>query len=253
MPRFAHKNWIIFAGAAPLLLALGGLAAPGASSLRPALLAPTRGALVAGTNATDTDFAGWTFQKASSVTAEFKVPALTCSSSGERGVAPMVAMLTGPASNEKLNVAGILMLCDNGTPFEQPLLGVNSDVTTSGHALAVGDELKVTITTSASATTATVADLTKGHSFVLTASGKGAAAVEAYIIDDSVRTPSGTQLPLYDFGTLSFTSCAVGGKPIGSVPGQAFNMETSTRVLQILTGPITGAQKNAFLTTWKHA
>ena len=30
-------------------------------------------------------------------------------------------------------------------------------------------------------------------------------------------------------------------------------MQTSKKVLQILTGALTGTKKNAFLTTWKHS
>ena len=98
-----------------------------------------------------------------------------------------------------------------------------------------------------------MADLTAGHTFKLTTSGAGAASLEELVADDSLASGS-TQLPVANFGKVTFTAGAVGGKPLGSVsPGTAVNMETSTKVLQILTGALTGIKKNAFLTTWKHS
>ena len=130
---------------------------------------------------------------------------------------------------------------------------VNGTETNSTHALHVGDLMKATVTTSATKTTATIADLTAGHTFTFTKSGKGAAALEELIIDDSLVNSSGKQLPVANFGKISFSSGAVSGKALGSVtPRTAVNMQTSKKVLQILTGALTGTKKNAFLTTWKH-
>jgi len=117
-----------------------------------------------------------------------------------------------------------------------------------------GDLIQATVTSSTSKTTATVKDLTKGHTFTLTLSGKGAASLEELIVDDSLANTSGKQLPLANFGKTVFTSAAVSGKAIGTVtPRTQVNMQTAKKVLQISAGPITGTKKSAFTNTWKHS
>ena len=61
-------------------------------------------------------------------------------------------------------------------------------------------------------------------------------------------------MPVVNFGKISYSKGAVGGKAIGTVsPRQGVNMETSAHVLQISTGAISGTAKNAFTTTFKHS
>ena len=111
--------------------------------------------------------------------------------------------------------------------------------------------MKATVTISATKTTATIADLTVGHTFTFTKSGTGGTSLDEAIIDSAVGNP---QLPVVNFGKISYTNGAVSGKAIGSVtPRMAVNMQTSHGVLQILTGAITGTAMNAFTTTFKHA
>jgi hypothetical protein len=236
-------------GAVPALARSG----PSAGFSRPADL---RFANVA--NGTSTGFGGWVFQPtvaATSVTAEFKVPTFTCTSTMS-GVAPSAVMLTGSSSSPKFNAAGVLLECVSGTPEAAAAVEVDSGTPTLGtNALSVGDLMKSTIVTSASKTTATIADLTTGHTFKVTKSGAGAASVRELIIDDSLVSATNAQLPVANFGKISFSSGAVGGKPLGSVSpkGAGVNMQTSAKVLQILTGALTGTKLNAFLTTWKHS
>jgi hypothetical protein len=190
---------------------------------------------------------------ATSVTAEFKIPTLTCTSSTS-GVGPMSAMLTGSTTAPKFDAAGMLLGCSGGSPAAAPAVVVDGAVATGTNVVHVGDLMKSTIVTSATKTTATMADLTAGHTFKLTKSGPGAAAIEELVMDDSLVSKTGAQLPVANFGKISFSSGAVGGKPLGSVtPRMAVNMQTSTKVLQILTGSLTGTKLNAFLTTWKHS
>jgi hypothetical protein len=113
--------------------------------------------------------------------------------------------------------------------------------------------VKATVTASSTAMTATIADLTTGHTFKLKKSGAGGKSFEELIADNSVSQGT-TQLPVVNFGKISYSKAAVGGKAIGTVtPRTAVNMQKSTGVLQILTGAITGTAKNAFPTTFKHA
>jgi hypothetical protein len=98
-----------------------------------------------------------------------------------------------------------------------------------------------------------IADLTAGHTFSFKKSGAGGKSFEELIIDTAVSQGT-TQLLVVNFGKISYSKAAVGGKAIGTVtPRTAVNMQKSTGVLQILTGAITGTAKNAFTTTFKHA
>ena len=101
--------------------------------------------------------------------------------------------------------------------------------------------------------TATIADLTTGHTFKFKKSGTGGTSFQQ-VIGDSAFSQGTTQLPVVNFGKISYSKGAVGGKAIGTVsPRTAFNMQTSSHILQILTGTITGTAKNAFTTTFKHS
>ena len=205
-------------------------------------------------NATSTSFGGWVFgvKGATSVTAVFKVSALTCTSTMS-GVVVSAAMLTGRSSSPRVNAGSVLLTCSGGTPLAVPAVFVNSTETDGTQAVHAGDLMKATVVTSATKTTATIADLTAGHTFKFTRSGAGAASFDERILD-SAFAQGGTLLPVVNFGKISFRRCAVGGTAIGTVtPRTAFNMQTSTGVVQILTGAITGTAKNAFTTTWKHS
>ena len=222
-------------GAVPALARSG----PAAGFARPAEL---RLANLA--NGTSTGFGGWVFQPtvaATSVTAEFKIPTITCTATNT-AVAPAAVMYTGSTTSAKFNAAGVALECVSGSPAAGAVAEVDGAPSVASNALHVGDLMK-----------ATIADLTAGHTFKFTKSGTGAASVQDQIIDDSLVSGS-TQLPVTKFGKISFSAGAVGGKPLGSVtPSAAVNMETTAKVLQILTGPLTGTKLNAFLTTWKHS
>jgi hypothetical protein len=240
-----------------VLLALSGAVPALARSGPSAGLSQVRGARFAPlANKSSTSFGGWVFgaSAAKSVTAEFKIPSLKCTSTLS-GVEPMVGLITGTTA-AGFNVAGLLMACQSGTPAAAASVTVNgSPLPDTTNAVFVGDLMKATVTVSASKVTATVADLTKGHAFTYTKSGTGGTSSEQLIIDDSlVNTNTNKQLPVVNFGTISYSKGAISGKAIGSVkPNQAVNMQTAKGVLQILTGPITGTGKNAFTTTWKHS
>ena len=238
-----------------LLLAASG-AVPALAGNGPAAgFSHVTGIRFAGTvNATSTGFGGWVFgaKAASSVTAEFKVPTLKCTSA-TRGIAPSSVMLTGSTTAPKVSAATVLLVCSSGAPVMIPAVTVNGTETNSTHVVHTGDLMKATVTTSSTATAATIADLTAGHTFSFKKSGAGGKSFEEVIADVSVSQGT-TQLPVVNFGKISYSKAAVGGKAIGTVtPRTAVNMQTSTGTLQILTGAITGTAKNAFPTTFKHA
>ena len=204
--------------------------------------------------ATSTGFGGWVFapKAAKSVTAEYKVPKLKCGTAVS-GVGPIAVFLTGSSSAPNFNAAGLIMQCSGGKAAMQAAVVVGANSKAGSVPPVVGDLIQVTITSSTTKTTATVKDLTKGHTFTVTLSGKGAASLQELIIDDSLANGS-TQIPLANFGKMTFTSAAVSGKAIGTVtPRTAVNMQTAKKVLQIQAGPITGTKKNMFTNTWKHS
>ncbi|MGN6166999.1 MAG: G1 family glutamic endopeptidase [Solirubrobacteraceae bacterium] len=206
-------------------------------------------------NGTSRHFGGWVFSPkgAASAVSKFRLPSPKCGSR-RTGVAPGTFMATGRSSAPKINAAGVLMECISGKPAAEAQVVVDGAATGSARALFGGDRMKGTVTTSATKTTATIQDLTAGHTFTLTKSGAGAASLEELLIDDSLVSSTGTQLPVANFGTIPFSAATVGGKALGSVTRrEAINMETSTHVLQIRTGGLTGTKKNAFNTTRKHS
>jgi Peptidase A4 family len=233
-------------GTAPAFAHTGHSAGLRFGGLRLAVAAP----------ATSTGFGGWAFgpKAAKSVTAEYKVPALKCGTALS-GVGPIAVLTTGTSSAQTFNAAGLIMQCSGGKAATVAAVVVGAKQKAGTVPPVAGDLIQVTITSSTAKTTATVKDLTKGHTFTVTLSGKGAASVQELIIDDSLANSStGKQLPVANFGAMAFTSAAVSGKAIGTVtPSTAVNMQTKKKVLQIQAGPITGSKKNMFTNTWKHS
>ena len=166
---------------------------------------------------------------------------------------PSAVLLTGSTSSPNVSIASVLLVCSNSAALAIPAVTVDGTETNGTQTVHAGDLMKATVTTTATKTTATIADLTKGHTFTFTKSGKGAASFEELIVDTKVGQGA-TVFPVANFGKISYSMAAVSGKAIGTVtPRTAVNMQTSTGTLQILTGPITGTAKNAFTTTFKHA
>jgi hypothetical protein len=250
---FVHIERKIGASVAVLgsLVLVLSTAAPALANSRPsARSAHVTRARFAIANVTSTAFAGWAFGAAgaTSVTSEFKVPKLTCTST-PTGVGPSSIMATN--NNADGNVAGVLAVCSSGKPLLIPTVTVNNTETNGTQKVTAGDLMKATVVTSATKTTSTLQDLT--HKFTLTKSAKSAGAASEELIGNTAVLSGTTQVGVAKFGTITFTNAAVSGKAIGSVkPQVAVNMQTKAKVLQILTGKITGTKKNQFTTTWKH-
>ena len=243
---------VAFVGA--LLLAVSGAVPALAHSSPPAGLAQAAGLRFADTaNTTSTTFGGWVFgpKTATSVTTEFKVPVFGCGEN-ENGLGAFAIFDTGTTSAPKFNAAGLILDCAV-IGGEAAAVVVNGTIAVASQQVFFGDLLQATIVSSATKTTATVKDLTAGHTFTLTRSGAGGAPLQERIGDDA-ELLGGHQLPVGDFGKIMFTKGAVSGNPLGSVtPRGGVNMQTSKGVLQILTGALSGTAKNSFLTTWKHS
>ena len=248
------------------LLAVLGALALGAATVVPAV-ATARGAISlriarpAGkfhisstTNPANQAFAGYRVGQtgATSVVAQFRRPALTCTNA-DTGIGPGAFTLSGPSDHQQFSFAGIIMGCTGGTidPSHEALV-VNGAETDYGKPVYLGDQLMVQLTINAKATVAQVSDLTRGHAFVISATGRGEPArlelVGEYAVQD---VSSGAQLQVPNFGTLNFSSASVGGSPIGSESPVAYDMETSGKVVQISTGALT-ATNDGFPSVFKH-
>ena len=252
--RIERKVGASVAVVGALLLAVSGAVPAVAHSSPSAGLAQAAGLRFADTaNTTSTSFGGWVFgsKTATSVTTEFKVPVFGCGEN-ENGVGAFAIFDTGTTSAPKFNAAGLILDCAV-IGGEAAAVVVNGTIAVASQQVFFGDLLQATIVSSATKTTATVKDLTAGHTFTLTRSGAGGAPLQERIGDDT-ELLGGHQLPVGDFGKIMFTKGAVSGNPLGSVtPRGGVNMQTSKGVLQILTGALSGTAKNSFLTTWKHS
>ncbi|HEV2375129.1 MAG TPA: G1 family glutamic endopeptidase [Streptosporangiaceae bacterium] len=130
---------------------------------------------------------------------------------------------------------------------------VDNKETNTIQTVHAGDLVKATVVSSTAKTTATLRDLTKGHTFTFTRSGSGAATLEEQFVETTVRL-EGVTAPVANFGKITFIHGAVSGQPLGSVtPREAINMVSSAKVLQIHTGPLFGPVKGAFNTTFDHS
>jgi len=204
-------------------------------------------------NTTSKSFGGWVFgpKTATSVTTEVKVPDFGCGEN-ENGVGAFAIFETGTTSAPKFNASGLILDCAV-IEGEAAAVVVNGTISVAPQPVFFGDVIKSMIVSSATKTTATVKDLTAGHTFTLTKSGAGGAPLQERIGDDAEHLGN-NQLPIANFGKITFTKGAVSGKPLGSVtPRRGVNMQTPKGVLQILTGALSGTAKNSFLTTWKHS
>ncbi|MHB1582442.1 MAG: hypothetical protein ACYCU7_17315 [Acidimicrobiales bacterium] len=206
------------------------------------------------TNVADTSFAGWTFiaNATKSVTAEYTVPTLTCSGT-RSGIAPGAFVDAGSPSAVKFDAAQVVMECINGQPVMRAAVEVNSVSNSSSATIYPGDLIKVAVLTSATETVAKVVDMTSGHTFHFAKTGAGEPALQEYLIDNSVLARNGNNLPVVDFGALTFRSAEISGVPIGSVtPRGAYDLDSPKQVVEIHTGPINKAGY-AFTTTFVSA
>ncbi len=241
------------------LLACGAAGSLGVAvvGVAPAL-ATGRAPAYAAANGTMSSFAGWVYSQkgATSVTSEYVLPTPHCTSTST-GASAGSFRYTKVSGKSSLNAADVLLYCFSGRPVLAAGVQFGEKVTFDSQKPVPGDLMKATVTSSSTATTATIADLTPGHTFSLTKSASGAPGLTAEIGIDTVLQPGGSGgYPITDFGTIHFSAAKVNGKPLGSTPGHGYNMVSNHQLL-VQTGPLTGggsaAKHNAFTATWKHS
>ncbi len=180
------------------------------------------------------------------------MPKLTCNSQFT-GIGPGTFMDTGPRDHHFFNFAGLLLGCTNGLPDNAEALVVDNIEHDYSLPLYTGDLMMVQLTTNASSTVAQLSDLTHGHAFVVTNSGRGGQADSELVGEDAVLDSStNTQTPVPNFGTITFRSVSIGASPLGALTPAAYNMQTAAKVLQIKTGPLLGTAKDSFQSIFTH-
>jgi hypothetical protein len=178
--------------------------------------------------------------------AQFKVPALSCTSAF-RAITPVAGVQTNNFTS--YSSAFLFVGCKSGKAVYFPSLVVNgteTDYTTT--RLAAGDVIKVS-TKVTTGTTVQVTDVTKGITKKLT--GPAGSPSAAYIAD-SAWYNNGTLLGVPKFGTLAFTHCLVDGKTLASANPAQYQRVTSSNVVQITTGALSPAG-TTFATHFKHS
>jgi hypothetical protein len=184
------------------------------------------------------DFAGYqtgvTAGSATSSTATFTVPKLSCTTAGR-----VIAADAGVAANKfkTASIAGVFIGCANGKAVYFPSLianGAEADYT-STH-FSAGDVINLSASVTTSGTTVQVTDVTKNVTVATTITGAGASANAAWIGDDSWYSSSGTRLGVPNFGKLTFTNCLIDGKALGGWHPQAYQRVNGTGTVEIATG-----------------
>lgn len=195
-------------------------------------------------------FAGYeadvTAGSATTSAAQFKVPALSCTSA-YRAITPVAGVETNNFTS--YSSAFLFVGCHSGKAVYFPSLVVNGTETdyTTTH-LAAGDVIKLS-TKVTTGTTVQVTDVTKGITKKLTAP---AGSPSAAYIADSAWYNNGTLLGVPKFGTLTFSHCLVNGKPLASAHPTQVQRVNSSNVVQITTGALSPAG-TTFATHFKHS
>jgi hypothetical protein len=260
----ARRRLVVAAG----LLTLSALASAPAiaqSGRHPVGARPAVASL--GRNLTNRTFAGWKFtvKGGNTVSARFKVPALTCGKA-TTGIAFGVLMATGNPKAPHQSGAFLDLVCQGGKTVMQTVAFADCisfcSTYKSGSAPHLGDTMEVKVTSGEYVAQALIADLTPHHRFTLQEGANGAFGLLFTDLGADTLSSEGTQAPVVNFGTLSWsngtitegsTSMPIGSIPIGTTGREGYNMTTKTGVVKIKTGAIGGTANNTFTSTWKHS
>ena len=244
--RFRLPVITAIGAASLLLLALPAQAAVATAAGVPATgVNPLVGAGPAIVNSTF--FAGYeakvTTGSATTSTARFKVPKLTCTSA-TRAITAVAGVEVKDYAT--FSSAALAVECFNGAAVYFPELtikGTQYNYQTSPAYAGNVIDLSTKVTTSG--TTVTVKDVTRG--VTKTKTGAGASANAPYIGDSgaaSIAVPA--------FGTITFARCRADGATLKSKSPTEYQRESSGGVLQISTDALS-ATGTKFATHFKHS
>src|SRR5215470_9265441 len=229
----------------------GATARPGASG-GPAILRAGAARAGAASVSNSRIFAGYVAAvpvgSATSVTATFTVPTLSCAPPN-LGIAPGVFEIVN--RNGLLTAAGVAVKCESGKAVYFPALEINN----VGHSFraspaAAGDVINLSASVTTTATTVQVTDATKNVTTTLT--GAGARPHAAFIGDLAWASNKGILLGVPNFGKLKFFNCMINSQALGSTNPQQFQRVNAKGIVQIATGPFSPPGGLAFATYYRH-
>jgi hypothetical protein len=197
-------------------------------------------------------FAGYltTRTGVTSVVARFRVPAVGCSHR-ETAISPGAFVLTGPRDRLSFNAANVIVGCYGGVATAQETLVVDDVEFDYARSLQPGDLVVARLTdTPGKQTEVQLQNLTAGHEFVITKSGRGAKS-DAQLIGDWGSADGQTGAPLVppDFERTEFRAISVDEQPLGAHGARGYDMASSSNVLQIATSPLLGPARDSFTCT----
>jgi hypothetical protein len=221
--------WIVASGAGVVALGMGVPQAHAQSHAVAVRVAPAA-------NATSTTRAGYVLAHppaSASAGDRFKVPTLTCPSTGTSGIALGAFIFTSSG----LSGAEVTAGCSSGTAVYAGVLTVNGRTFAATFTPAAGDAMKALVSESTTATNTGLVDITQSLG---DDDGSTAGATNSAILVGmhSLVSSSNTKLPLPPFGTERFTAGTIDGGTVKASGAVAEDMTRHTRVLQIHTGAL---------------
>ena len=219
-----------------------GLTVPAAGAAGNSVAAPA--------NSSSTQLAGYIAKAPASATSgiTFTVPVLKCT-------AALAAIWQGAfviSTKGALIGTGVFLTCQKGKAAYIGVLqpgGTKTYMTT--FTPAAGDSIVVSTSVSALSSKVSFTDVKQKK----TASVSGTGSANLANLDGEVAlvsTATHAQLPVPSFGTIANSAATENGKSLAAGKATAVNMATVAKLLQVLTGPLTGAG-NAFTETFKHS
>jgi hypothetical protein len=198
----------------------------------------------------NTVFAGYqatvTAGSATSSAAQYKLPALSCTSAN-RGITPVAGVAVNNFAT--FSAAFVFTGCRGGKAVYFPALVISgNEVNYTATAFHAGNVIKVATKVTTASTTVSVTDATTKVTKKRT--GAGASSSAAYV-GDSDWTVNGTILGVPSFGTLSFTNCSVDGKALAASHPAKYQRVNGS-IVQITAGALSSGG-TAFATHFKHS
>ena len=102
-----------------------------------------------------------------------------------------------------------------------------------------GDAFTATVTGNGGGSfTLTLRNVTTGKAFTTTQSDATALQTSAEIVAEAPSAADGSQLELADFGSVTFSGCAIGGQPLSALPWDQITMASESGDTLATTGPL---------------
>jgi hypothetical protein len=201
-------------------------------------------------NSTSVGFAGYSATLTThvhSASTAFTLSTLNCPPSGSRGVLLLVQIFN--SKSHTAAVGGVLLGCQSGAAFYQPVVFINGAETTPTMTLTAGDQMTVSVSQTPSGASVVLSDVT--HPASVTTTGPGGRDRVVNIGDAAVGF-QGQPAGVPRFHKVIFSRDKVNHAAIGSLAPTAFDMVSSGGTTQITTSALNPGG-TSFTTTWVHS